>query len=194
MELYGKSKLIREDIAFGADSSRIFDYEQHKLLSTFHNGNLPGSQITGVKFINEDFITPNLIVGSDDGVITIHSGYEDSHFHRIAANFRASTDSIPTGHYKYSDPFAFGPKSAGTFEFDFVQATGKLFAVGNSREIQMWDTGREMTSNVSEIISCTPVPWFFAASEGVVMYSMLIRYRICRLEPLLERRVLPPIR
>lgn len=116
------------------DNVSVWDWELNKVVQKFSNGNLFGTKITDIKFLNEDDL-PLLLTGSSDGVIKIYKNFhaasnENEKQIELVSSWRALTDLLLTS------------KSSGLIS-DWQQSRGSLLVSGDVKIIRVWDAPRE---------------------------------------------------
>lgn len=108
---------------------RVWDWRRQSLKGRFSNGNPEGSQISDMKFINEDD-QALLMIGSTDGVIRIYRNYDDDRTVELASAWRALTHMVPSN-------FSSG------MVFEWQQVNGQVLVAGDERVIRVWNAGSE---------------------------------------------------
>ena len=116
-------------------SHRIWDWQNHKRLNQFSNGNPVGSKINEVRYINEDD-QALLLTGSSDGVLKLFRHYESAKSIEIVTAFRALPELIPSN------------RNAGLV-LDWQQGQGKALVAGDVKVIRVWNAATEVCTNVS---------------------------------------------
>ena len=114
---------------------RIWDWQRHRRLNQFSNGNPVGSKINEVRYINEDD-QALLLTGSSDGVLKLFRNYESSRDIEIVTAFRALPELIPSN------------RNAGLV-LDWQQGQGKALVAGDVKVIRVWNAATEICTNVS---------------------------------------------
>lgn len=152
------------------DTVAVWDWEQHRLLSRFQNGNPPGTNITSLSFVNED-VEAMLLVGSADGDVRIYSRFEAASGPELVSSLRALPDLVRS-------------KRPSGLIVDWQQVTGRLLAGGDSKVLRVWDAHRELclcdiptraSSCVTSLSSEVDVGHIFVAGFGdgtVGVYDM----------------------
>lgn len=153
------------------DTVAVWDWERHRLLSRFQNGNPPGTNITSLAFVNED-VDAMLLVGSADGDVRIYSHFDGSSGGpELVSSLRALPDLVRS-------------KRPSGLVVDWQQVTGRLLAGGDSRVLRVWDAHRELclcdiptraSSCVTSLSSEVDVGHIFVAGFGdgtVGVYDM----------------------
>ncbi|GMG13091.1 unnamed protein product [Aspergillus oryzae] len=126
-------------VADDKDTIAIWDWQSHKRLNRFSNGNPPGSKINEVRYINEDD-QALLLTGSSDGVLKIFRNYESSRDVEIVTAFRALPELIPSN------------RNAGLV-LDWQQGQGKALVAGDVKVIR-WITNVHMQrGGLRELVS-----------------------------------------
>lgn len=120
-------------VADDKDTIAIWDWQSHKRLNRFSNGNPPGSKINEVRYINEDD-QALLLTGSSDGVLKIFRNYESSRDVEIVTAFRALPELIPSN------------RNAGLV-LDWQQGQGKALVAGDVKVIRVWNAATEVCTN-----------------------------------------------
>jgi regulator-associated protein of mTOR len=115
--------------------NRIWDWQSHKRLNQFSNGNPAGSKINEVRYINEDD-QALLLTGSSDGVLKLFRNYESSRNIEVVTAFRALPELIPSN------------RNAGLV-LDWQQGQGKALVAGDVKVIRVWNAATEVCTNVS---------------------------------------------
>lgn len=113
---------------------RIWDWQSHKRLNQFSNGNPAGSKINEIRYINEDD-QALLMTGSSDGVIKLFRNYEAAKDIEVVTAFRALPELIPSN------------RNAGLV-LDWQQGQGKAFVAGDVKVIRVWNAATEVCTNV----------------------------------------------
>jgi WD40 repeat protein len=116
-------------------SHRIWDWQNHKRLNQFSNGNPVGSKINEIRYINEDD-QALLLTGSSDGVLKLFRHYESAKNIEIVTAFRALPELIPS------------TRNAGLV-LDWQQGQGKALVAGDVKVIRVWNAATEVCTNVS---------------------------------------------
>jgi regulator-associated protein of mTOR len=112
----------------------VFDYSgSARRINSFSNGNPTDSNITEVRFINEDD-QALLMTGSSDGVIKIFRNYDTRAKTELVTAFRALTDLVPSN------------KHAGLV-FDWQQGRGLILVAGDVKVIRVWNAGTEICTS-----------------------------------------------
>jgi len=149
---------------YHADSSlcRIWDWQSHKRLNQFSNGNPAGSKINEVRYINEDD-QALLLTGSSDGVLKLFRNYESARNIEVVTAFRALPELIPSN------------RNAGLV-LDWQQGQGKALVAGDVKVIRVWNAATEVCTNVSlnsfDRSSLPPLKLILTSHTG---YSCTIR-------------------
>lgn len=112
----------------------IWDWQNHKRLNQFSNGNPVGSKINEVRYINEDD-QALLLTGSSDGVLKLFRNYESSKKIEVVTAFRALPELIPSN------------RNAGLV-LDWQQGQGKALVAGDVKVIRVWNAATEVCTNV----------------------------------------------
>ncbi|EAW23923.1 ubiquitin-binding TORC1 subunit KOG1 [Aspergillus fischeri NRRL 181] len=120
-------------VADDRDTIAIWDWQRHKRLNRFSNGNPPGSRINEVRYINEDD-QALLMTGSSDGVLKVFRNYESPKEVEIVTAFRALPELIPSN------------RNAGLV-FDWQQGQGKALVAGDVKVIRVWNAATEVCTN-----------------------------------------------
>ncbi|RAQ53851.1 WD repeat-containing protein mip1 [Aspergillus flavus] len=120
-------------VADDKDTIAIWDWQSHKRLNRFSNGNPPGSKINEVRYINEDD-QALLLTGSSDGVLKIFRNYESARDVEIVTAFRALPELIPSN------------RNAGLV-LDWQQGQGKALVAGDVKVIRVWNAATEVCTN-----------------------------------------------
>lgn len=148
------------------DTISIWDWSESKLLSRFHNGNPPRTNITSMVFANEDAHS-RLLVGSADGDVRIYADYDEPSWQStkgptLVSSMRALPDLVRS-------------KRPSGLSLSWQQITGNLLVGGDSRVIRVWDAHRELcvcdiptrvTSCVTSITSETDVGHIYVCGFG----------------------------
>lgn len=113
----------------------IWDWQNHKRLNQFSNGNPVGSKINEVRYINEDD-QALLLTGSSDGVLKLFRHYESTKDIEVVTAFRALPELIPSN------------RNAGLV-LDWQQGQGKALVAGDVKVIRVWNAATEVCTNVS---------------------------------------------
>ena len=121
-------------VADDRDTVAIWDWQSHKRLNRFSNGNPPGSKINEVRYINEDD-QALLMTGSSDGVLKVFRNYESAREAEIVTAFRALPELIPSN------------RNAGLV-LDWQQGQGKALVAGDVKVIRVWNAATEVCTNV----------------------------------------------
>lgn len=121
-------------VADDRDTIAIWDWQSHKRLNRFSNGNPPGSKINEVRYINEDD-QAFLMTGSSDGVLKVFRNYESARKAEIVSAFRALPELIPSN------------RNAGLV-LDWQQGQGKALVAGDVKVIRVWNAATEVCTNV----------------------------------------------
>ncbi|KAJ5551105.1 hypothetical protein N7461_005803 [Penicillium sp. DV-2018c] len=120
-------------VADDRDTISIWDWQSHKRLNQFSNGNPAGSKINEVRYINEDD-QALLMTGSSDGVIKLFRHYETSKSIEVVTAFRALPELIPSN------------RNAGLV-LDWQQGQGKALVAGDVKVIRVWNAATEVCTN-----------------------------------------------
>ncbi|KAL1848459.1 Target of rapamycin complex 1 subunit kog1 [Paecilomyces lecythidis] len=115
------------------DTISIWDWQLHRRLNRFSNGNPPGSKINEIRYINEDD-QALLMTGSSDGILKVFRNYESSKGVEIVTAFRALPELIPSN------------RNAGLV-FDWQQGQGKALVAGDVKVIRVWNAATEVCTN-----------------------------------------------
>ncbi|KID72660.1 Target of rapamycin complex 1 subunit mip1 [Metarhizium brunneum] len=107
----------------------VWDWKKQGRLSRFSNGNPQGSNISDMKFINEDD-QAFLLTGSSDGVIRVYRNYDSDKEIELATSWRALTHMVPSN------------VNSGMV-FDWQQVTGRILVAGDVRVIRVWYAAHE---------------------------------------------------
>lgn len=108
----------------------LWDWEQGVKLTHFHNYNPSPSRITCMDFINCDN-DALLLTGSDDGAVRVWGRFSRDTSPLLMTSWQALSDMLPSNR-------------ASGLVIDWEQATGRLFASGDVRTIQVWDANSEL--------------------------------------------------
>ncbi|KAJ5978749.1 hypothetical protein N7501_002091 [Penicillium viridicatum] len=120
-------------VADDRDAISIWDWQSHKRLNQFSNGNPVGSKINEVRYINEDD-QALLMTGSSDGVIKLFRHYETNKNIEVVTAFRALPELIPSN------------RNAGLV-LDWQQGQGKALVAGDVKVIRVWNAATEVCTN-----------------------------------------------
>ncbi|KAJ5132322.1 hypothetical protein N7448_006480 [Penicillium atrosanguineum] len=120
-------------VADDRDTIAIWDWQSHKRLNQFSNGNPVGSKINEVRYINEDD-QALLLTGSSDGVLKLFRNYESSRNIEVVTAFRALPELIPSN------------RNAGLV-LDWQQGQGKALVAGDVKVIRVWNAATEVCTN-----------------------------------------------
>ncbi|OJJ51360.1 hypothetical protein ASPZODRAFT_87629 [Penicilliopsis zonata CBS 506.65] len=120
-------------VADDRDTVLIWDWQNHKRLNRFSNGNPVGSKINEIRYINEDD-QALLMTGSSDGVLKVYKNYESAKDVEIVTAFRALPELIPSN------------RNAGLV-FDWQQGQGKALVAGDVKVIRVWNAATEVCTN-----------------------------------------------
>ncbi|KAJ5891175.1 Target of rapamycin complex 1 subunit mip1 [Penicillium subrubescens] len=120
-------------VADDRDTVAIWDWQNHKRLNQFSNGNPVGSKINEVRYINEDD-QALLLTGSSDGVLKLFRHYESARNIEIVTAFRALPELIPSN------------RNAGLV-LDWQQGQGKALVAGDVKVIRVWNAATEVCTN-----------------------------------------------
>ncbi|KAF3022829.1 hypothetical protein E8E15_008229 [Penicillium rubens] len=120
-------------VADDRDTIAIWDWQNHKRLNQFSNGNPVGSKINEVRYINEDD-QALLMTGSSDGVIKLFRHYETNKDIEVVTAFRALPELIPSN------------RNAGLV-LDWQQGQGKALVAGDVKVIRVWNAATEVCTN-----------------------------------------------
>ncbi|XHF97444.1 hypothetical protein AWENTII_001030 [Aspergillus wentii] len=120
-------------VADDKDTIAIWDWQSHKRLNRFSNGNPAGSKINEVRYINEDD-QALLMTGSSDGVLKVFRNYESTKNVEVVTAFRALPELIPSN------------KNAGLV-LDWQQGQGKALVAGDVKVIRVWNAATEVCTN-----------------------------------------------
>ncbi|CAL5872696.1 uncharacterized protein PFLUO_LOCUS6963 [Penicillium psychrofluorescens] len=120
-------------VADDRDTIAIWDWQSHKRLNQFSNGNPAGSKINEIRYINEDD-QALLMTGSSDGVLKLFRNYESAKSIEVVTAFRALPDLIPSN------------RNAGLV-FDWQQGQGKALVAGDVKVIRVWNAATEVCTN-----------------------------------------------
>ncbi|PWY91042.1 hypothetical protein BO70DRAFT_83463 [Aspergillus heteromorphus CBS 117.55] len=120
-------------VADDRDTIAIWDWQSHKRLNRFSNGNPVGSKINEVRYINEDD-QALLMTGSSDGVLKVFRNYESTKEVEIVTSFRALPELIPSN------------RNAGLV-LDWQQGQGKALVAGDVKVIRVWNAATEVCTN-----------------------------------------------
>ncbi|CAG7917600.1 unnamed protein product [Penicillium olsonii] len=120
-------------VADDRDTIAIWDWQSHKRLNQFSNGNPAGSKINEIRYINEDD-QALLMTGSSDGVIKLFRHYEANQDIEVVTAFRALPELIPSN------------RNAGLV-LDWQQGQGKALVAGDVKVIRVWNAATEVCTN-----------------------------------------------
>ncbi|PYH95563.1 hypothetical protein BO71DRAFT_322938 [Aspergillus ellipticus CBS 707.79] len=120
-------------VADDRDTIAIWDWQSHKRLNRFSNGNPVGSKINEVRYINEDD-QALLMTGSSDGVLKVFRNYESTKNVEIVTSFRALPELLPSN------------RNAGLV-LDWQQGQGKALVAGDVKVIRVWNAATEVCTN-----------------------------------------------
>ncbi|CAG8377650.1 unnamed protein product [Penicillium salamii] len=120
-------------VADDRDTIAIWDWQSHKRLNQFSNGNPAGSKINEIRYINEDD-QALLMTGSSDGVIKLFRHYETNQDIEVVTAFRALPELIPSN------------RNAGLV-LDWQQGQGKALVAGDVKVIRVWNAATEVCTN-----------------------------------------------
>ncbi|KAE8146325.1 WD-repeat protein Mip1 [Aspergillus avenaceus] len=120
-------------VADDRDTIAIWDWQRHKRLNRFSNGNPLGSKINEVRYINEDD-QALLMTGSSDGVLKVFRNYESARNVEVVTAFRALPELIPSN------------RNAGLV-LDWQQGQGKALVAGDVKVIRVWNAATEVCTN-----------------------------------------------
>ncbi|KAJ5693077.1 Armadillo-like helical [Penicillium macrosclerotiorum] len=120
-------------VADDRDTIAIWDWQSHKRLNQFSNGNPVGSKINEVRYINEDD-QALLLTGSSDGMLKLFRNYESSRRIEVVTSFRALPELIPSN------------RNAGLV-LDWQQGQGKALVAGDVKVIRVWNAATEVCTN-----------------------------------------------
>ncbi|KAJ5492588.1 Target of rapamycin complex 1 subunit mip1 [Penicillium diatomitis] len=120
-------------VADDRDTIAIWDWQNHRRLNQFSNGNPVGSKINEVRYINEDD-QALLLTGSSDGVLKLFRQYESSKRIEVVTAFRALPELIPSN------------RNAGLV-LDWQQGQGKALVAGDVKVIRVWNAATEVCTN-----------------------------------------------
>ncbi|KAJ5212159.1 uncharacterized protein N7498_003805 [Penicillium cinerascens] len=120
-------------VADDRDTIAIWDWQSHKRLNQFSNGNPVGSKINEVRYINEDD-QALLLTGSSDGVLKLFRNYESARNIEVVTAFRALPELIPSN------------RNAGLV-LDWQQGQGKALVAGDVKVIRVWNAATEVCTN-----------------------------------------------
>ncbi|KAJ5094524.1 Armadillo-like helical [Penicillium angulare] len=120
-------------VADDRDTIAIWDWQSHKRLNQFSNGNPVGSKINEVRYINEDD-QALLLTGSSDGVLKLFRNYESTRDIEVVTAFRALPELIPS------------TRNAGLV-LDWQQGQGKALVAGDVKVIRVWNAATEVCTN-----------------------------------------------
>ncbi|KAJ5608878.1 hypothetical protein N7528_009445 [Penicillium herquei] len=120
-------------VADDRDTIAIWDWQSHKRLNQFSNGNPVGSKINEVRYINEDD-QALLLTGSSDGVLKLFRNYESARDIEVVTAFRALPELIPSN------------RNAGLV-LDWQQGQGKALVAGDVKVIRVWNAATEVCTN-----------------------------------------------
>ncbi|KAF8509765.1 raptor N-terminal caspase like domain-containing protein [Hysterangium stoloniferum] len=110
------------------DKISVWDWSQRKRLRSWSNGNSSTSNITALRFINDD-TDGVVVVGSSDGIIRLWRHDDDEPVQLVSA-FRAI-------------PSLINVKRGPGLVFDWSQTAGAFTVGGDSKEIVVWDATSE---------------------------------------------------
>ena len=105
---------------------------QRCLVNRFRNGNLPGSHITSIKWINPQDIAL-LVTASDEGIVRIYRDYDDPDQTSLVSAWRSVPELLPD-------------ETGSGLVMEWVQSKGILLVGGDSKMIRCWDVDREVVS------------------------------------------------
>ncbi|KAJ5103779.1 hypothetical protein N7532_004308 [Penicillium argentinense] len=120
-------------VADDRDTIAIWDWQTHKQLNQFSNGNPVGSKINEVRYINEDD-QALLLTGSSDGVLKLYRNYEFDERIEVVTAFRALPELLPSN------------RNAGLV-LDWQQGQGKALVAGDVKVIRVWNAATEVCTN-----------------------------------------------
>ncbi|WFD27941.1 Target of rapamycin complex 1 subunit kog1 [Malassezia nana] len=112
----------------------VYDWQEGRRLSSFHNGNHAGSDITALTFVNEE-VDALLLAGSADGDVRLYRHYDrpagTRHGPELVSAFRALPDLLRSKH-------------PSGLRVVWQQVSGRLLAGGDARLVRLWDAHREL--------------------------------------------------
>ncbi|KAK3372029.1 raptor N-terminal caspase like domain-containing protein [Podospora didyma] len=116
-------------VADNGNTISIWDWKDNGRLARFSNGNPEGSNISDMKFINEDD-QALLLTGSSDGVIRVYRNYDSDTNVELSSAWRALTHMVPSA------------INSGMV-LDWQQVNGHVLVAGDERVIRIWNAGHE---------------------------------------------------
>lgn len=120
--------------ASDGDRISVWDWEDQQLLTSYSNGNPPGTAITTLTFVNEEVDTL-LLAGSADGSVRLYRHYDRAPSQRrgpeLVSAFRALPDLLRS-------------RYPSGLQVAWQQVSGRLLAGGDSRLLRLWDAHREL--------------------------------------------------
>ena len=120
--------------ASDGDLVSVFDWREARLVSSFHNGNRAGSDITALTFVNEE-VDALLLAGSADGDVRLYRHYDRAstarHGPELVSAFRALPDLLRS-------------KYPSGLHVAWQQVSGRLLVGGDTRLVRLWDAHREL--------------------------------------------------
>ncbi|KAJ7292684.1 hypothetical protein C8J57DRAFT_1160952 [Mycena rebaudengoi] len=129
-----------------SDVISVWDWSQRRRLTSFQNGNAPGTSVTAMHVINQD-IGGIILTGSSDGVIRLYRNYDptvDQGPVQMVSAFRGLNELVQVR------------QGAGVV-LDWTQSSGLLFVGGDSRIIKIWDAQTETPTLDFDTNSESPV-------------------------------------
>lgn len=112
----------------------VWDWDERRLLTSFSNGNHPGSDITALAFVNEE-VDALLLAGSADGDVRLYRHYDldvsGSRVPELVSAFRAMPDLVRSR-------YPCGMSIA------WQQVSGRLLVGGDCCVVRLWDAHREL--------------------------------------------------
>lgn len=120
--------------ASDGDLVSVYDWQEGQRVSSFHNGNRTGSDITALTFVNEE-VEALLLAGSADGDVRLYRHYDRAptarHGPELVSAFRALPDLLRSRH-------------PSGLHVAWQQVSGRLLAGGDTRLVRLWDAHREL--------------------------------------------------
>ena len=111
------------------DTLCVWDWEDHRLLSSFRHAPQPHGPMTSLAFINEE-VEALLLTASADGNVHLFRRY-DRAVPELVSAFRALPDLLRS-------------RYPSGVRVNWQQVNGRLLTAGDSRLVRLWDAHREL--------------------------------------------------
>lgn len=113
------------------DHVTVFDWSSGARLNTFSNGNISGTHIEDLKFLNEDD-HPMLLTASNDGMARVYKSYDSLSEIELVCSWWLLADIVPS-------------RRLPPIKIEWQQSRGALLVGGDIPIIRVWDAAREQS-------------------------------------------------